>query len=133
MIEMLSKHAPSIEIFTLCAALLAAWTGAPPWFPKSLAVVVGALALLLFAARGGRHALKSPEELGAENRSWLEWELAGRGTPPGYYILAFFGFLTIVLTGFQSAYATPAWAAFALGIVWGIVNREYPADQETDH
>jgi hypothetical protein len=134
MIEMLSKHAPSIEIFTLCAALLAAWTEAPVWLPKTLAVVVGGLALLLFAARGGRHALKSPEELDfTQNRTWLEYELAGQGTPPGYYILAFFGFLTIVLTGFQSAYATPAWAAFALGIVWGIVNREYPADQETDH
>jgi hypothetical protein len=133
-IEMLSKHAPSIEILTLCAALLAAWTGAPVWLPKTLAVVVGCLALLLFAARGGRHSLKNREELGfTENRSWLEYELAGQGTPPGYYILAFFGFLTIVLTGFQSAYAAPAWAAFALGIVWGIVNREYPADQEMDH
>jgi hypothetical protein len=131
---MLSKHAPSIEIFTLCAALLAAWTGAPVWLPKVFAVVVGCLALLLFAARGGRHALKSQEEFDLnQKRSWLEYELAGRGTPPGYYILAFFGFLTIVLTGFQSAYAAPAWAAFALGIVWGIVNREYPVDQETDH
>jgi hypothetical protein len=62
----------------------------------------------------------------------LAWELAGKGTPPGFYVLGFFGFLTIMLTGFRSPHAMPAWAAFFLGIVWGIANRHYPADEETD-
>jgi hypothetical protein len=35
-----------------------------------------------------------------------------------------------MLTGFQSPSAMLAWAGFALGVVWGIVNAEYPADQE---
>ena len=49
-----------------------------------------------------------------------------------YAKLAFFGFLTIMLTGFQSAYATPAWAGLALGIVWGLANRTYPAEGEIE-
>jgi hypothetical protein len=133
MIDVLSKRAPSIVVFTLCASLLSAWIDTPVWLSTMLAIIVSTLALLLFAARGGRHALKSKEDLGfKQNRHWLAWELAGKGTPPGYYILGFFGFLTIMLTGFQSPYAMPAWAAFVLGIVWGIANRHYPADHETD-
>jgi len=133
MIDRLSKRAPSIVVFTLCASLLGAWIEAPVWLPTTLAIVVGGLALLLFAARGRRHGLQGREELGfTRNRHWIAYELAGKGTPPGHYVLAFFGFLTIVLTGFQSSYAMPAWAGFALGIVWGIANRDYPADEEAD-
>ena len=133
MIDLLSQRAPSVVVFTLCASILSAWIDAPAWFPNTLAVVVACLALLLFVARAGRPALRSKEEPGfTQNRGWLAWELAGQGTPPGYYLLAFFGFLTIVLTGFQSPHAMPAWAGFALGIVWGLANRHYPSDDGED-
>jgi hypothetical protein len=126
---MLSKHAPSIEIATLCVALVAAWTDAPAWLPNGLALVVGFFALLLFAARVRRHEPVGAEE-GSAERSWLSYELAGKGTPSGYYILAFFALVTIVLTGFDAPYASPAWAALVLGLVWGLANRQYPADEE---
>lgn len=133
MIDKLSKQAPSIEVCTLCAALLSAWIGAPEWLPIGLAIVVGSLALLLLAARGRRSDWPRDEEPGDEPRkTWMEYELAGKGTPPGAYILAFFGLVTVVLTGFQSTYAMPAWAALGLGIAWGIANRSYPADEEMD-
>jgi hypothetical protein len=131
-VDVLSKRAPVIVVVTLCAALVGAWTSVPVWLPKGLAIIVGSLALLLFAAKGRRHQFETREELGFErNRDWIAYELAGQGTPPGYYLLGFFGFLTIFLTGFQSPYAMPAWAGFALGVVWGIVNRHYPAEQES--
>ena len=133
LIDGLSRRAPSIVGFTLCAALVGAWVEAPAWLATALAVVVGSLAVLLLAARGARHGLRSTEELGfARDRHWLAWELAGKGTPAGHYLLAFFGFLTIMLTGVDTPYAMPAWAAFVLGIVWGIANRHYPADEEED-
>jgi hypothetical protein len=128
MIDVLSKRAPSIAVFTMGASLIFAWVRAPVWLPTMLAIVVASLALLLFAARGGRHATRGFNH----NRNWLAWEFAGKGTPSGYYLLGFFSFVTIMLTGFQSSYAMPAWAAFALGIVWGIANRRYPAEEEAD-
>jgi hypothetical protein len=131
MIDLLSKRAPSIVVFTLCAALVAQWIDAPVWLPRLLATVVGSLALLLFVTRVRRHEFRGLEVSGTE-RSWFDYELAGKGTPPGYYILALFGFVTVVLTGFQSAYAMPAWAAFALGIVWGLANRSYPLEEDGD-
>ncbi len=133
LIDGLSQRAPSIVGLTLCAALAGAWVEAPVWLPTALAVVVGSLALLLLAARGAQRRLRGTEQLGFPgNRNWLAWELAGKGTPPGSYVLAFFGILTIMLTGFESTYALPAWAAFALGIAWGIANREYPVDEDED-
>ena len=133
MIDRLSKRAPSIVVFTLCAALVAAWINAPVWLPEVLAAVVGCLAILLFAARGGRGSYRGRAgSVETSDKNWIEYELAGKGTPPGYYVLAFFGIVTIALTGFQTPYAMPAWAGFALGIVWGIANRSYPAEDETD-
>jgi hypothetical protein len=132
-IDMLSRRAPGIVILTLCTALVGAWTSAPVWLAKGVAILVGSLALVLLAARRRRRPFKSPEELGStQDRDWLAYELAGKGTPPGYYLLGFFGFLTIFLTGFQSPYALPAWAGFALGVVWGIVNARYPAEEESE-
>ena len=128
MIDALSKRAPSIVVFTLGAALVLAWANAPLWMPTALAAVVGGLALLLFAARGGRSARRGAED----ERNWVAWELAGKGTPPGSYLLGFFGFVTIMLTGIQSSYAMPAWAGLALGLVWGIANRHYPAEEDAD-
>jgi hypothetical protein len=127
---MLSKRAPAVVVFTLCAALVGTWTNAPVWLANSLAAVVGSLALVLLAARGRRHSLTTPpEELGFQSlKEKIAYEFAGKGTPPGYYLLGFFGFLTIILTGFQSPYGRLAFAGFALGVVWGIVNARYPAD-----
>ena len=128
MIDALSKRAPSVVVFTLGAALVLAWVNAPPWMPSALAAVVGGLALLLFAARGGRSARRGAQD----ERNWAAWELAGKGTPPGSYLLGFFAFVTIMLTGIQSPYALPAWAGLALGLVWGIANRHYPAEEDSD-
>jgi hypothetical protein len=133
MIDRLSERAPSIVVFTLCAAVLAWWMDAAVWLPEAAATVVGFLAILLFAACGGRGRFKDCEDSAeSSEKTWLDYELAGKGTPPGYYVLAFFGIVTIALTGFRSPYAMLAWAAFALGIVWGIANRTYPTDEEAD-
>ena len=128
-IERLSKRAPAIVVFTLCAALIGDWIDAPLWLPKALAIVVASLALALLAARRRQPRFKAGEELGLNSGAgWIAHELAGKGTPPGHYLLGFFSFLTIMLTGFQSVYAMPAWAALGLGIVWGMVNASYPVD-----
>ena len=128
MIDALSRRAPSVVVFTLGATLLCAFVGAPAWLPTALAVVVALVALVLFAARGGGQARGRLDD----SRSWLAWELAGKGTPSGSYLLVFFAFVTIVLTGLNSPYSRPAWAGLALGIVWGIANREYPTDEESE-
>lgn len=125
-LDALSKRAPVIVIITLCAALVSAWSGAPDWLPNGAAIVVGSLALVLLLSRGGRNRFRAAED---ENRDWLAYELAGKGSPQGFYPLAFFGIVTIVLTGIQSPSAKLAWAGFCLGIVWGIVNAHYPADE----
>lgn len=130
MLDALSRRAPLIVAFTLCAALLGAWSGAPDWLANGLAIIVGFLALALLAARGRRNEFRIAEELGStRSGDWIAYELAGKGSPPGFYVLAFFGILTIVLTGFQTPYAMLAWAGFSLGVVWGIVNARYPADE----
>ena len=113
---------PVIVIIALSAALVGAWTSAPIWLAKSAAIIVAGLALLLLAARKRRHLFDTTGEAGFTNNSgWIAHELAGKGTPPGSYLLGFFGFLTIALTGFNSPYAMLAWAGFALDVVWGIV------------
>ncbi|WP_309662936.1 hypothetical protein [Sphingomonas sp.] len=112
---------------------MGAWTSAPNWLAKGPAIVVGGLAILLLVTRGRRHRFKTYDELdSSENRGWIAFELAGKGTPPGSYLLGFFSFLTIFLTGFQTPYAMLAWAGLALSIVWGVVNAQYPVDDEFD-
>ena len=128
--DTLSKRAPTIVILTLCAALLGAWTSAPVWLANALAAVAGGLALILLAARGRRHSLATPpEELGFHGlKDRLAYEFAGKGTPRGFYLLGFMGFVTIMLTGVGSPYGMLAFSGFGLGVVWGIVNARYPAD-----
>jgi hypothetical protein len=63
-----------------------------------------------------------------EEAERIAYEFAGKGTPRGSYLLAFFAFLTTMLTGFQSAYGRLAFAGFGLTVVWVIVNARYPAD-----
>jgi hypothetical protein len=129
-LDAISKRAPTIVILTLCSALLTAWISAPAWIAHVLAAAVGILALILLAARGRRQSLTTPpEESGFPHlKDRIGYELAGKGTPPGYYLLGFFGFLTIMLTGFESPSGMLAFAGFALAVVWGIVNARYPAD-----
>ena len=128
-LDMLSKRAPLIVVFTLCAALVSAWTSAPLWLSDSLTIIVGSLALLLLVSRGRRNQFKTTKELGFTRAGdWIAYELAGKGSPSCFYLLGFFGVLTIMITGVDSPYAKLAWAGFALGVVWGIVNARYPAD-----
>ena len=132
-LDMLSKRAPVIVIITLCAALVSAWGGAPDRLPNGLAIIVGSLALVLLVSRGRRNQFRTAEELGfGRTRDWIAYELAGKGSPQGFYPLAFFGIVTIVLTGLQSPPSKLAWAGFALGVVWGIVNARYPADEPSE-
>jgi hypothetical protein len=129
-LDTVSNRAPTIVVLTLCSALLGAWTGAPDWLANGLAVAIGALALILLAARGRRHSLATPpEKLGFPSlKERIAYEFAGKGTPRGSYLLAFFAFLTTMLTGFQSVYGRLAFAGFGLTVVWVIVNARYPAD-----
>jgi hypothetical protein len=128
-LDELSRRARIIVAFTLLAALLSDWITAPVWLPKGLAIIVGSVALVLLAARG--RPIKAKQSLGFDSEvSWLAYELAGKGTPPGFYLLGFFAVITIVLTGMQSPYSLPAWAAFGLQVAWGRANARYPVDDE---
>ena len=118
-------------VFTLCATLLIDWISAPVWIPKAFAAIIGSLAAALLVARGHRRRTSQPRDLGFENEmSWIQYELAGKGSPKGYYLLGFFCLLVMFLTGFNTDYAMPAWAAAALSIAWGIANASYPVDED---
>jgi hypothetical protein len=129
-LDALSKRAPAIVAFTLCAALLADWADAPVELPKGVAIIVGSLAVVLLAARG-RRPFNARNDPGFDSEiSWIAYELSGKGTPPGFYPLAFFATVTIVLTGVQSPFSLPAWAAFGLAFAWGMANARYPVDDD---
>lgn len=133
-LNVLSKRAPLIVVLTLCAALVGAWTGAPVGLINGLAIIVGSLAIALLAARGRRNQLKPTEELSFTRFSdRIDHELAGQGSPPGFYLLGFFAIITIFLTGFQSPYSNPAWAGLFLDVAWGIANARYPANDASEH
>ena len=129
-LNMLSKRAPLIVVLSLCAALVGAWASAPAGLIDALTIIVGSLTIMLLAARGRRRSLMSLSEESdlPSLKDRIEYELAGKGTPPGHYLLGFFGFLTIMLTGLQSPSGMLACAGTALVVVWGIVNARYPAD-----
>jgi hypothetical protein len=132
-LDVLAKRAPVIVVITLCAALVSAWSGVPEWLTNGLAIGVGSLAVVLLVSRGRRNQFKTAQELSSSrSRDWVAYELAGKGSPPGFYPLGFFGIVTIVLTGLQSPSSTLAWAGFLLGVVWGIVNARYPVDETPD-
>jgi hypothetical protein len=129
-LDALSRRAPTIVVITLCIALVAYWLGAPRWLPYGLAVAVGSIAIVVVAARDRRGQFKAEEELDStKNESWIAHELAGNGSPPGSYLLGFCGLVTIILTGFQGAYALPAWAGLALAAAWGVANAHHPSDE----
>lgn len=122
----LSRRVPIIVVVTLCGALGAYWLDTPQWLPYGLALIVGSIAIVVMAARDRRESMPENELVPAKNRSWIAHELAGNGSPSGSYLLGFFSLVTIILTGFQGAYALPAWAALALAAAWGVANARYP-------
>lgn len=132
-LDALSRRAPMIVVVTLCAALVGYWADAPVWVPYGLATVVGSLALVVLAARNRRRQLRVVDEAGSDtDGSWFAQELAGKGSPSGFYVLEFFALVTIMLTGFDGPYATPAWAAFALGAAWGVANARFSSGEGAD-
>lgn len=118
-----SRRAPTIVIVSLCVALLAYWTEAPLWLPHGLAIALVVLALILMATRN--HAPIGTTKDGGDT-NWLTNELAGNGSPSGTYPLGFFAIVMLALTGFEGAYALPAWAALALIAAWAVANAHYP-------
>lgn len=126
-LDALSRRAPEMVIATLAAALLVYWAEAPVWLPYGLALVVVGLALVVMAARDRRGRFTREDDPDASSdTSWIAQELAGKGTASGSYLLGFFSLVTIMLTGFQGAYALPGWAALALTAAWGIANARRP-------
>ena len=120
-----------IVAVTLCASLVGYWADAPLWLPYGLAAIVGCLALIVMAGRDRRRPFNAEEPDSDTDGSWIAQELAGKGSPPGFYVLEFFGVATIMLTGVQGPYATPAWAAVALGAAWGIANARFSTDERS--
>src|SRR3954454_21906224 len=126
-VDALSRRAPRIVGASLCIALLAYWFEAPLALPYALATILAVVAIAVAARR------KRDERLvdsgAAKNDSWIAHELAGNGSPPGSYVLAFFAFITVALTGFVGPYALPGWASLALSAAWGFANARYPSDE----
>lgn len=126
-LQWFSKQTPTILILSLAAALMACWAGAPLWVPYGLATAQLALALTLMASRDRR---RTRVEADARVRDWLADELDGHGSPRGTYPLGFVALVTLALTGFEGAYALPAWAALALIAAWAVANaRAAPTDR----
>jgi len=118
-------------IAVLVIALVGAWTKGSASLFSALSLVVGCLALVLLVTRGMRH-MRPKESLGfTRNQSWFANELAGKGMPRGSYVLGFAAILTMFVCGFQSAYGTLAFAAFALAVAWVRANVRNPADSSS--
>ena len=127
----LSKRAPTTVVYTLCAAIFGAWVGAPAWIANGLAIIVGMFALVVLASRRRQYHIRAVGEPEPEETpSWLGYELAGKGTPLGTYLLAFFAFLTAMLTGFDSPYGKLAWAGLALAVAWSAANAHFPVESK---
>lgn len=132
-LDALTKLSPVIVGATLSIALVADWLAAPLWLPYCLAAIVGCFALAVIAARNRSYKTGDEEEPGSAGKvSWVTHELAGNGSPPGFYLLGFFGFVTVMLTGVEGAYALPGWAGLALCAAWGIANARYPQGDGSD-
>lgn len=125
-LEMLSRRAPMLVVVNLCAALPGYWTQVSTWLPYGLAITSAILALVLMATSYRRRQRRTEKK--SRNTGWLSHELGGTGSPSGTYPLVFFCVVTIALTGFQGAYALPAWAGLALTAAWAIVNAHYPPE-----
>jgi hypothetical protein len=132
-IDRLVKRAPGIAALTFGIALVAAWFSAPDWLCNGIALIVGGLALLVLIARGRRNEFRHAEAIESTRAGdWLNYELAGKGSPEGFYPLVAFGVITAVLTGFEAPYDKLAYAGLALAIAWGFVSARYPANEVVD-
>jgi len=127
-LDEVSRRTPTILIVSLCAALVGYWVEAPVWLPYGLAIALACLAVVLMSKRRPRPSVDAD----AGDSGWLAQELAGNGSPSGTYPLGFCAVVTIALTGFQDAYATPGWAALALTAAWAIANARYPTERESE-
>ena len=57
------------------------------------------------------------------------FEFFAKGTPRGYYVLAFVSWFAVVLTGLRFPYPAVAIAGRALTVAWGEDRRRYPAEK----
>jgi hypothetical protein len=132
LIDELSRWAPTIVILVLILALVGAWTNGSASLFNALAIVVGALAIVLLVTKGMRH-MQPKESLGfTRDQSVIAYELAGKGgMPRGSYVLGFAAILTIFGCGFQSPYGKLAAAGFGLTVAWLRANIRYPADRRS--
>src|SRR4051794_18953364 len=92
-LDELSRRTPRAVVITLCTALLGYWTDGPLWLAYGLAIGSVGLALILMATRNRRRQPRTVTE--SAHAGWLTHELAGNGSPPGTYPLAFFCVVTI--------------------------------------
>ena len=133
-VEAASQRAPVIIGMAIVAAVTGAWWKAPHWpfYPLTIALVL--LAAVVWGRRGLARQLKSKEQLGfRRNRDWLAFQLFAKGTPRGYYALAFVSWLAVVLTGLRFPYAAVAIAAMMLTVAWGEDRRRYPSEHIGNH
>jgi len=114
----------------IVAAVAGAWSNAPHWPFYALAIALFLLAAVVWTRRGLARQLKSKEQLGfRRNRDWLGFELFVKGTPRGYYALAFVSWFAVVLTGLRFPYAAVAIAGTMLTVAWGEDRRRYPRER----
>ena len=131
-VEAASARAPIIVGVAIIVAVAGAWSNVSHWPFYALAIALLVLAAVVWARRGLTRQLKSKEQLGfRRNREWLGFELFAKGTPRGYYALAFASWFAVVLTGLRFPYAAVALAGMALTVAWGEDRRRYP-DEKPD-
>lgn len=129
-VEAASERAPIIVGVAIIAAVAGAWSNARDWPFYALALALLVLAAVVWARRGLARQLKSKEQLGfSRNRDWLGFEFFAKGTPRGYYALAFISWFAVVLTGLRFPYAAVALAGMALTVAWGEDRRRYPTEK----
>ena len=129
-VEAASARAPVIVGVAIIAAVAGAWSNAPHWPFYAVTIALLVLAAVVWARRGLARQLKSKEQLGfRRNRDWLGFEFFAKGTPRGYYALAFVTWFAVVLTGLRFPYAAVALAGMALTVAWGEDRRRYPAEK----
>jgi len=129
-VEAASVRAPAIIGMAIVAAVAGAWSNAPHWLFYALTIALLLLAAVVWARRGLTRQLKSKEQLGfRRNRDWFRFEFFAKGTPRGYYALAFLSWFAVVLTGLRLPYAAVAIAGMMLTVAWGEDRRRYPSER----
>lgn len=126
-LQTFSRRTPKMVVISLCATLLAYWADAVLWLPYGLAAALVGLAVTIMAMRDRQSAGSSND---TRETDWLTNELAGYGSPPGTYPLGFLAIVTLGLTGFDSAYSLPAWAALLLIAARAVAERSAPPPEQ---